>query len=124
MPLPSLGGFGTALGGLANMLGLGFEGYAKDEATRASRQKDLSEANLRAAEMAHYKAQDDAATAKTNQEQLERDTLGQYGPAAASGDKAAQGKIVAVFGPRAPSIMEEYRKLNNPAKRTQYDPDR
>lgn len=122
MPLPSLGGLATGLGGLANVLGLGFEGYAKDEAARASRQKDLSEVNLRAAEMAHYKAQDDAAKAKTDQEQLERDTLGQYGPAASTGDKAAQGRIVAVFGPRAPTVMEEYRKLNS--KRTQYDPDR
>ena len=52
MPLPSLGGLGTGLGGLANVLGLGLEGYAKDQAIAARRapsapeQKDLSDAQM------------------------------------------------------------------------------
>lgn len=60
MPLPSLGGFGTALGGLANVLGLGLEGYAKDEATRVERerqrQQDLNQAAMLKVQMDEHQA--------------------------------------------------------------------
>src|SRR5262245_40218337 len=117
MPLPRLGGLGAGLGGLATVLGLGFEGYAKDQARRVeeerNRQRDATEAQLVAAQMANYKSQADDRKAKSDQEKLERDTLGQYGAAAAGGDKGAQMKITAVFGSRAPAIMKEWRELNN-----------
>lgn len=69
MPLPRLAGTGSMLGGLANALGLGLEGYAKDQATAVererNRQKDLGDAQMLAAQLADHKASVDAREAAT-----------------------------------------------------------
>lgn len=60
MPLPRLGGLGAGLGGLATVLGLGLEGYAKDQATRVERErnrlKDISDAQMLKVSMEEHQA--------------------------------------------------------------------
>jgi len=64
-----LGGLGAGLGGLATVLGLGFEGYAKDQARRVeeerNRKKDLADAQMLKIQMAEHEANTESRKAAT-----------------------------------------------------------
>lgn len=124
------------LSGLATALGLGFQGYGQDQATLIQRQRQQV-LDQQAAQkfgldqqLGQQKIDDTAAqaaqrTSAVTRQQLEDDTVNQYGVAAANGDKDATMKIVATFGTRAPMMMQQLREYTKPPVPHQhYDADR